>query len=339
MPKALVDLILAGVPLELGADDAPPKRIRMAAFGKNPTTKGTFVLTESDAKAMVAEFERRKIQPHADYEHAALHAAHKGSKAPAAAWYKLAVGADGLYAENIEWTPTADKHLREREYRYFSPWFGQRADGSVASFKNFALTNRPAMDALTPLVASEDVDATTTDAPPPETPKMKTLLKHLALTEDATEAEALAKLQALQTERDAIFTATATKDFPSALAAIETAKQAAAKATALAAELGEIKKAKEQSEKEMLLAEGVKEGKVPPALKDFLAAQDATFLKAYLEKAPKLVNAEGGAGGPTQGDPSKNKELELTEEEKQLALSMGNDLEKVKAHKKLMLGG
>lgn len=328
MANSLRDFI-GSVQAELSGD-APPTRFRIAAFGKNETTKGTFLLRPEDAKAMVERAKARKVKLSADYEHAAFFATQSGNEAPASAWYDLEVGDDGLYATNIEWTPRAAERLKAREYRYFSPWFSQRDDGTVAAFKNFALTNRPAMDALTPLVATDDVQ-------PVEKPKMKTLLKHLALSEEATEAEALAKLQNFLNERDAVYTATGTKDLASAIAAIETAKQNAAKATVLAAELAAVKDSQEKAQKEALLSEGVRAGKVPPNLKDFLASQSVEFLKTYLEKAPVLVQPAGAAGTVTQKDAGKEQDVTLSDEEKEVARRMGVDLEKLATQKRELL--
>lgn len=333
MGQPLRHLILGSSPVELDASGNPPTRFRIAAFGKNETSKGAFELRREDAVAMVERAKTRKLKLSADYEHAAVHAQMKGTKAPAAGWFDLDLGDDGLYAANIEWTEDALLHLKKKEYRYWSPWFGQRDDGSVGSFKNFALTNRPAMDALTPLVASED-DAESTDLTP-EKPKMKTLLKSLALTEDATEAEALTKLNSVFAERDAFFTATGTKDIPGALATVETWKKDASRAKELQAEVDSIKGAAAKKEHELLLAEGVRTGKIPPVMKDFWASQGIDVLKDYLEKAP-VADATRAGEKPVQKDP-KDADITLTDEDKQVAKAMNIEESKFAAHKKSML--
>ena len=335
---ALRDLVLEAS-VELAPDGAPPKRIRIAALGENPTTKGAFTLTKKDAEAMVARAKERGIKAHADYEHAGIHASQTGTKAPAAAWYDLELGQDGLYATNIEWTEPAVQHLKAREYRYISPWFGQREDGSVASFRNFTLTNRPAMDNLAPLVATDD--ASDDGAPPPEKPKMKTLFKNLALSEDASEAEVISAVQAIRTERDAFFTATGTKDMPSALAAVETARAGAAKAAKLEEELKGLKAGAEKKERELLLEEGVKAGQIQPVMKEYWASETVPLeqLKAYLAKAPK-AGAGGGMGGgskPTEKD-VKEVDLALTEEDKATAKLANISEEDFAKHKKMTLG-
>ncbi len=328
----LRDLVLDATAVELGADGAPPTRIRIAAFGDNPTTKGAFKLERKDAEAMVKRASVRGIKQHADYEHASVHAAAKGTPAPAAAWYDLELGQDGLYAANIEWTKPAQERLKEREYRYISPWFGQREDGTVGSFKNFALTNRPAMDNLAPLVASDDDDAD----PPLETPKMKTLFKQLALSEEATEAEVMQAVTVIAKERDAFYTATGTKDLPSALAAFESARAGAAKAEKLEEELKGLKAGSEKKERELVLNEAVAAGQIPPNMKEFWAGEAMSLeqLKAYVEKAPK---AAGTTKAPTEKD-VKEIDLALTDDEKGVAKAMGISEEALAKHKKQMAG-
>lgn len=331
------DLFLAATQIELAADGAPPARFRIAAFGKNPTLKGDFILRPEDAQQMVERAKARGIKLSADYEHSALHASVKGGEAPAAAWYDLEVGQDGLYAANVEWTPRAAERLRAREYRYFSPWFGQREDETVASFKNFALTNRPAMDALTPLVASEDSVAP--PAPPPEKPRMKTLLKHLLLADDASEAEVLSKVQGLAAERDAFFTATGTKDVPSALAAVETAKRDAAKAKELEAELGKLKADGAKKERQLVLDAAVTDGSIAPNMRDFWASETMSLeqLKAYVAQAPKVGKPADGTQKPKEKD-AKEIDLALTDEDKAAAKTLGIAEEDFAKHKKLTLG-
>lgn len=337
----LRDLVLNATPVELTAEGAAPSRVRIARFGENPTTKGPFVLRPEDARAMVERAKARGIKQHSDYEHASVHAAQKGTEAPASAWYDLEVGEDGLYANNIEWTPPALERLKNREYRYMSPWFGQREDGSVGSFKNFALTNRPATDNLAPLVAADD-DALHGEASPPEKPKMKTLFKQLALSEDASEAEALAAVQSLGKERDAFYTATGTKDMPSALAAFETARAKAAKAEELETELKGIKAGSEKKEREMVLNEAVEIGAIQPNMKDLWASDTFSLdqLKAYVAKTGKTRadRSKTAAAAPKEKDPADEIDIALTEQDKGVAKSLQMSEEDFAKHKKLMLG-
>lgn len=340
-PK-LRDLVLDATPVVVGADGVPLTRFRLAAFGRNETTKGPFTLTKKDAAAMVERAKQRKLRNidlSSDYEHAAVHAAAKGTPAPASSWFDLELGDDGLYVANAQWTKPALAHFANREYRYVSPWFGQREDGSVATFKNFALTNRPAMDDLMPLVASED--ASDDEAQPPEKPNMETLLKTLALSEDATEAEAVAKVNAMNTERDAVFTATGAKDLPAALAFIETSKRDAAEAKGLKAKLEEITKGAEKKERDMLLSEAVESGAIPPNMKDFWASDSMSLeqLKAYVEKVGKPAKPGSKAGAKDVKEKDVGEiDLALTEDDKSVAKHMGITEEDFAKHKKATLG-
>ncbi len=50
----------------------------------------------------------------------------------------------------------AKAYLEAGEYRLFSPVFGHTAEGEITSLQRIALTNKPAMDGLVPLVAATE---------------------------------------------------------------------------------------------------------------------------------------------------------------------------------------
>lgn len=87
-----------------------------------------------------------------DYDHQMLHAVKPGvgGRAIASGWAKgsdLSVEADGIYANNVAWTPAAAAQLAAREYRYISPLFMAAKDGGdVIHLKNAALVNIGAID-------------------------------------------------------------------------------------------------------------------------------------------------------------------------------------------------
>lgn len=93
-----------------------------------------------------------------DYEHQTLNSADNGKPAPAAAWLK---GASlewregvGLFATQVDWTPSAAAMIAAKEYRYLSPVFTyDRQTGAVTELLHVGLTNFPALDGLTELPA------------------------------------------------------------------------------------------------------------------------------------------------------------------------------------------
>lgn len=118
-----------------------------------------------------------------------------GGTAPATAWVKtanLSAEADGIYANQVEWTPAAAAQLEAREYRYISPLFmARRAEdgGDVVSLKNFALVNIGAIDlpAIAAGFSGEDEDMT-----------IALIAAALGLTAEATAAQCVESIQALQ---------------------------------------------------------------------------------------------------------------------------------------------
>jgi hypothetical protein len=99
----------------------------------------------------------RKIDLDIDYEH--KQDAAKGNKA--AGWIKDAeVRTDGLWLA-AEFTETAQKEIKDGEWKYLSPEFNDEwtdADGNKYEDVLFgaALTNRPFLKDLLPIAASED---------------------------------------------------------------------------------------------------------------------------------------------------------------------------------------
>lgn len=90
-----------------------------------------------------------------DYEHQALE--EPPIKAPAAGWFEPELRDDGLWAVNVRWTPPAAAHLKNKEYRYYSPAFtSEKSTGRILRLTNVALTNLPATKGLTPLVAASE---------------------------------------------------------------------------------------------------------------------------------------------------------------------------------------
>ncbi|MFB2560076.1 phage protease [Sphingobium sp. sgz301303] len=82
-----------------------------------------------------------------DYGHGQQH----DQAAIASGWTKLdnlQVEDDGIYAD-VDWTPAAAQRIRDREYRYISPFFfadKPAKGGDVLGLKNAALVNIPAIN-------------------------------------------------------------------------------------------------------------------------------------------------------------------------------------------------
>jgi len=158
--------------------DAPvPTRILIVPWGEVKSTAGTFVVDEAAAAATIAAFERHGTDLPVDYEHQTLGGAYSSPTglAPAAGWVKRlsaiapnAANGDypqpGIWAD-VEWTLDASERLRGRQYRYLSPVaLIRRDDRRVVGLHSVALTNKPAIVGMRPVVnrdapVDEPVDA------------------------------------------------------------------------------------------------------------------------------------------------------------------------------------
>jgi phage I-like protein len=145
------------------------------------------IVDEAGARELIAAFDARGNDMVIDYEHQTL----KDVQAPAAGWIKLKRlswrGADGLWAEAVEWTTRAKGFLGNKEYRYFSPVAVAR-DGRIVRLLNIALTNSPKINHLQPIVAKWSAMETKIEK---EVIMIEKLKKLLGLAADAGEDKVL----------------------------------------------------------------------------------------------------------------------------------------------------
>lgn len=149
----------------------PPGEIFIAPWGEVQTLAGSFVLDEKAGAATIAAFEAHGTDVPVDYEHQTLGGSYSSptGQAPAAGWIKslsmvtpaqaAARGGDvqpGLWAR-VEWTEEAAAKLRGRQYRYLSPVaLVRRGDRRLVGLHSVALTNKPAIVGMRPLIGSAD---------------------------------------------------------------------------------------------------------------------------------------------------------------------------------------
>lgn len=293
--KHLIALIckeLAGVPEE----------IQVIPFGSIDTPKGPFTLDEESAAAVINAFEAEKNQMVIDYEHQTL----SGQQAPAAGWITKLInrGTDGIWAA-VEWTENARKYLANREYKYVSPVFLKRiSDNKVMRLINVALTNQPNIDGMVPLVNKSGYYF---EIEKKEEPIMwKALLKRLGLPENATEQDAIAAINKIETDAASAkgTVVVANKSVLTALGLAETAteaeitgtimamKQSHTQVSTLAQELKAMKDAMAVKDATDAVAVAMKDGKITPAQKpwaDEYAQRDIEGFKVFVAKAPVVV--------------------------------------------------
>lgn len=310
--------------IELSASGEPPSEFRLFQAGPNKTHdgRGCFVFDDLSVASVRKHSEERGIADYAiDYEHASLNflMADPAESGKAAGWFKPEFRDGALYATQVQWTPKATEKLKAREFRYFSPAadYETTPDGTkrISKLINCALTNNPALAGIPPLMASAVAGV-------PKENRMKTLFAALSLAEDATEAQALAALTALRDSRAAFLALSAKPTDAEALGVITGWKTEAAKVAALSAKVTELETAKLSGERDGLIEQGKKDGKLPPALEPWAKTQTSESLKAFLSAAPTVV-------APPVKEPEKAVALQADAALSQVAQLMGQDPKKV----------
>jgi phage I-like protein len=179
--------------------------------------------------------------------------------------------------------------LLAREYRYTSPTFRASKDGEIEELLNVALTNTPATKRMTPLMASQLDGHTET-----EEVQMEQLLALLGLTANATEAEAIAKVQALMasTESVAQLSTLTGKTGAEMLGIVQAWKVSTERVTELSARVAELETEKLGTELAAVIASAKAAKKVTPAMEPHLLSlgkQSLVSLKAFIEALPAVV--------------------------------------------------
>jgi len=166
--------------------------------------------------------------------------------------------------------------LRAREYRYFSPALDLESKTRRAHrLINVALTNRPAMKEIQPLVASEDSDPKPETGTTQEAPIMSQLLKLLGADDETAACVLVAEREKSHTELLAEHTALKTK-----LASAE------AESTKLAERITALETEKAKGAHEALITKLSEDGKLAPSLHDWARTISTEALSAFAEKAP-----------------------------------------------------
>lgn len=121
-----------------------------------PTECASWVLTEAGALAILEARNRQQDKFLFDYNHQTLYVAKTGQKAPAAGWGAALEWrpGDGIYAVATEWTPTAQKEIADKDFRYISPVITyNKTTGEVTGLLMASLVNYAALDDLCDLAA------------------------------------------------------------------------------------------------------------------------------------------------------------------------------------------
>jgi phage I-like protein len=239
-----------------------------------------------------------------DYEHQSL----KGGQAPAAGWIKdLEVREDGLWAK-VEWTGQAEEYLKRREYRYFSPVLRLDPESRrPQELMNVALTNIPAIQGLSPLVAKwggealageKNREATSSEEAPgweacrEQGGWAEELKARLGLAAEAPERELWRK--SVELFRDLAQTLSLPEEATACQlqGAVETLKAEGAPVETLKEELAALKARLCEETTVKAVKEAIVAGKISPAQKEWALSycrRDPESFKQYVDKAPRVV--------------------------------------------------
>lgn len=206
-----------------------------------------------------------------DYEHQTHHAAKNGAPALAAGWVKdLEVRSDGVWGR-VEWTAAARSRIAGREYRYTSPALthSQSKPHQVGIILNVGLVNQPNLE----LVA---LNSATLPGAPAMSLKDK-IAAALDLDMDAADDEVVSTLHARLDgagQPDPRFWVP--RDQVERMIRDSQAHQVTAHAAGT----------------DRLVSDAIKDGKLPPALKDWamaLCSADPASFTNFVSNAPQII--------------------------------------------------
>lgn len=287
--------ILKGGEVDVGE---APEVISILPLGHVKSSKGEFEVDAESLEAMKQGIAQRGVDLVVDYEHQTL----KGVQAPAAGWVKALRMGDGCIEALVEWTETAAKYLKNKEYRYLSPVITVRkSDGKATGLHSLALTNTPAIEGMTPIVNSDNYNE---GGQHNMNEFLKKLAELLGLGEDATEADVEAALKACTEENKSLKDKAAQLPEADKIVANKAVCEllglkAGAPADDVSAKIMELKRKNAERDATDAVELALKGGKITPAQKGWAkeyALDNPEGFKSFVEKAPQIVPLSEVAG-------------------------------------------
>lgn len=327
--------------LELGKDNTPPEWVRLippGTFSLNDG-RGPFHNRQPDQVVASTLTWLGGRDAGADYDHATEYTEQTGQAAIASGWVKDWRVRDGAVEARVEWTALAAQRIRDREYRYLSPVFdASKSTGEVLRIQRFALTNKPSINDL-PAIAASQAKKKENDL------DLLTLIASALGMPGATAEAVIAFATTLKKNQDAIIASSglkadasadtiiaALRDKPDAgkwIAAAEH-QRITGELTTVTAARDELQKKLAQGEIDAVIAQAMKDGKVVKSGKDYwekvcAAAGSAAPLQEYLKTAVVIVKP--GQEPVPDGDPSTITAATLSQEQKDYCTAHGIDQE------------
>jgi phage I-like protein len=289
-----------------------PRRIKLLDWGTNESTKGNVIVNALTVAALPRNQRAKGYETVAiDFDHNSLPGSdtYEKGKAIEIAGYGTpqVIADDGLWLDAIQWTPAGEKFARN--YKDLSPAPGLTDSGEVVFLHSAALTPNGSVYDLELFSVQPSASKPSTDMPE----KALTLVAFttlLGLPETATEAELQAKLKPVDLKpiEDKIAALTARFDSIPTDAAKPHAdllgqiSALTAKVSAIEASRTQDGAAREQSERDQLISEASRDGKVIPLTAETLKLVPMAALREMVGKLPKNMvpmSARGNATGDT----------------------------------------
>lgn len=324
--------------------DNLPARVKILDWGTNPSIKGDFKVGAKTLACLEANqkqlgFERVAI----DYNHTSVPGTdeYQPGRPPAIFGYGTVrvKENDGIYLEDVTWTPAGLEHARN--YEDLSPTVHQEPGSEVDYIHSVALCTNGCLDNVTFFSATTDKTNMTTNTSPGTgvTLTLALLASGLGLAATATEAEVTTKLQRLSAldgllkdgklvilddladhnKRLAAIEAASTKGFATLSATIagkvvtispEDIVTLSSKVADLEKRLAESKTSLEAKDRDAIIAKFSAEGRVPlaadgkPMTTEALTALSVDHLKILLANTPATVplHARGRVASDAKND-------------------------------------
>lgn len=297
--------------LSVGGKTAPTEFLLMPR-GDFQTTKGTFLVDDLALASVLQHRSEWGVDCLIDYEHQSENTYFNGQPVPAAGWIKALGGlearAEGLFAVGVEWTDKAKAHLEAGEYRYHSPTIGLEYVEATQQLRvrelySVALTNTPASVGQAPLVLTAMEGAGKDHM---KFPAWLLASLGLSVAQAVTEDQVKTSLETLAANAGGVTKvleltgATTLAQAEGTLVAWKASHEAL---PGVRAELSTLQGTAAKSERDGLITEALRTGKLTPALKPWAETVELSALKAYLAAAPTLVPNVQGTGGTGHGEP------------------------------------
>lgn len=280
--------------------------------------RGPYILRDADqASSVIQASMRSKVDLMIDRDHQ-KDLLPPGTPVPAAGWIKeLQWREDGLHAR-VEWTESAQTQMKSKEFRYISPVFKVNPKTrEVTQVLRASLTNLPNLELTA--VASQEINQTSNTEEINSMDKSLLAIAALMALTNPANAEAIVtaaqerftKLESLETELASIRTALGVDEKAETKTIVELATALKTKSTTteeadpskyvpldkyneLATQVADLQAHRKQSDADDAVDQGMKDGKVPPAMKDWATAyakKDLAGFNEYLKTAPVIVTA------------------------------------------------